>query len=276
MKSDYHLHSHFSNDSSYPMEDVILDAIAMGLDEICFTDHVDYGVKFDVTPETEKDIPRSVRNVDYAHYFPEIARLKEKYKDQITIKAGLEFGVQTHTMQIYHDLKEKWPLDFTLLSIHEINDQEFFLYHYQEGKTQQEYNEGYYREMLKLVQNFQDYCVLAHMDLIVRYDPEGVYPFEKVKPLITEILKTVITHGKGIEINTSSTRYGLNDTTPSRDILKLYHDLGGTIITIGSDSHRRGDLGYGIDEAKQILKEIGFTQFCTYENFQPIFHSLDD
>lgn len=276
MKSDYHLHSHFSNDSSYPMEDVILDAIAMGLDEICFTDHVDYGVKFDVTPETEKDIPRSVRNVDYAHYFPEIARLKEKYKDQITIKAGLEFGVQAHTMQIYHDLKEKWPLDFTLLSIHEINDQEFFLYHYQEGKTQQEYNEGYYREMLKLVQNFQDYCVLAHMDLIVRYDPEGVYPFEKVKPLITEILKTVIAHGKGIEINTSSTRYGLNDTTPSRDILKLYHDLGGTIITIGSDSHRRGDLGYGIDEAKQILKEIGFTQFCTYENFQPIFHSLDD
>lgn len=112
------------------------------------------------------------------------------------------------------------------------------------------------------------------MDLIVRYDKQGVYPFEKVKDLITEILKVVIANGKGIEINTSSIRYGLSDTTPSRAILKLYHDLGGTIITIGSDSHRPGDLGSGILQAKQILKEIGFKQFCTYENFKPIFHSL--
>lgn len=274
MKADYHLHCQFSNDSSYPMEDVILDAIEMGLDEICFTDHVDYGVKFDVTPETEKDIPKSLRNVDYPQYFAEIARLKEKYKDKIAIKAGLEFGVQMHTLQIYHELKEKWPLDFALLSVHEIDDLEFFRYTYQEGKTQQQYNEGYYRELLKLVQNFQDYCVLAHMDLIVRYDRQGVYPFEKVKDLITEILKVVIANGKGIEINTSSIRYGLSDTTPSRAILKLYHDLGGTIITIGSDSHRPGDLGSGILQAKQILKEIGFKQFCTYENFKPIFHSL--
>ena len=274
MKADYHLHCQFSNDSSYPMEDVILDAIEMGLDEICFTDHVDYGVKFDVTPETEKDIPKSLRNVDYPQYFAEIARLKEKYKDKIAIKAGLEFGVQMHTLQIYHELKEKWPLDFALLSVHEIDDLEFFRYTYQEGKTQQQYNEGYYRELLKLVQNFQDYCVLAHMDLIVRYDKQGVYPFEKVKDLITEILKVVIANGKGIEINTSSIRYGLSDTTPSRAILKLYHDLGGTIITIGSDSHRSGDLGSGILQAKQILKEIGFKQFCTYENFKPIFHSL--
>lgn len=274
MKADYHLHCQFSNDSSYPMEDVILDAIEMGLDEICFTDHVDYGVKFDVTPETEKDIPKSLRNVDYPQYFAEIARLKEKYKDKIAIKAGLEFGVQMHTLQIYHELKEKWPLDFALLSVHEIDELEFFRYTYQEGKTQQQYNEGYYRELLKLVQNFQDYCVLAHMDLIVRYDKQGVYPFEKVKDLITEILKVVIANGKGIEINTSSIRYGLSDTTPSRAILKLYHDLGGTIITIGSDSHRPGDLGSGILQAKQILKEIGFKQFCTYENFKPIFHSL--
>lgn len=274
MKADYHLHCQFSNDSSYPMEDVILDAIEMGLDEICFTDHVDYGVKFDVTPETEKDIPKSLRNVDYPQYFAEIARLKEKYKDKIAIKTGLEFGVQMHTLQIYHELKEKWPLDFALLSVHEIDDLEFFRYTYQEGKTQQQYNEGYYRELLKLVQNFQDYCVLAHMDLIVRYDKQGVYPFEKVKDLITEILKVVIANGKGIEINTSSIRYGLSDTTPSRAILELYHDLGGTIITIGSDSHRPGDLGSGILQAKQILKEIGFKQFCTYENFKPIFHSL--
>ncbi|MBQ1911691.1 MAG: PHP domain-containing protein, partial [Erysipelotrichaceae bacterium] len=48
MLADYHVHTHFSDDSVYPMEEVVKDAIAMGLDEICFTDHVDYGVKLDV------------------------------------------------------------------------------------------------------------------------------------------------------------------------------------------------------------------------------------
>ena len=59
------------------------------------------------------------------------------------------------------------------------------------------------------------------MDLITRYDKAGTYPFEKLKPIFTEILKTVIADGKGIEVNTSSHRYGLSDLTPSRDILKL-------------------------------------------------------
>ena len=77
---------------------------------------------------------------------------------------------------------------------------------------------------------------------MTRYDEIGNYPFEKVKPIITKILKIVIQDGKGIEINTSSRRYGLKDSTPSRDILKLYKELGGKIITIGSDSHKSENI----------------------------------
>ena len=79
---------------------------------------------------------------------------------------------------------------------------------------------------------------------------------------------------KVLEINTSSHRYGLKDSTPSRDILKLYKELGGKIITIGSDSHKSEHLGAYIDEAKELLKEIGFDSFCTLEKMKPIFHQL--
>lgn len=112
------------------------------------------------------------------------------------------------------------------------------------------------------------------MDLIVRYDKEGIYPFEKLKPIIIEILKTVIEDGKGIEVNTSFHRYGLSDMTPSRDILKLYRDLGGTIITIGSDSHKDEHLGAYIDEAKAELKTLGFDRFVTFDKMKPIYHLL--
>lgn len=283
MLADYHVHTEFSNDSIYPMEEVVKDAISLGIKDICFTDHVDYG------PYRDWDDPRGIKyrpgdegepeqvaltNVDCGKYFSMIEKLREKYKDKIAVKAGMEFGVQTHTIPEYEKLFRSYPFDFIILSIHQAGDQEFWTNEYQSGRTQQEYNEDYYKELLSVVQNYHNYSVLGHMDLIVRYDSYGVYPFEKLKPLLTEILKTVIADGKGIEVNTSNHRYGLSDMTPSRDILKLYKELGGTIITIGSDSHKKEHLGAYIDWAKEELRKLGYTQFCTFEKMQPIFHEL--
>ena len=92
--------------------------------------------------------------------------------------------------------------------------------------------------------------------------------------MIQEILEIVIKDEKGIEVNTSSHRYGLKDSTPSRDILKLYKELGGKIITIGSDSHKIEHLGAYINEAKELLKELGFEYYCTFEKMEPIYHKL--
>lgn len=276
MKADYHVHSEFSDDSSYPMEEAVQDAISLGLDEICFTDHVDYGIKKD-HPDQKQDLSAAdgtFFNVDNPEYFRKIEELQKKYKGQIRIRKGLELGVQSHTVNDNRKLTEKYPLDFAILSIHQIGNQEFWTGDFQKGRSQQEYNEAYYLEMLRVVRSFKNYSVLGHMDLIVRYDPAGVYPFEKVQPLIQEILKTVIEDGKGIELNTSWIRYGLSDTQPSEDILKLYRRLGGTIITIGSDSHQKEHLGMAIEESKARLKELGFENWHTFENGKPIAHPL--
>ena len=182
MRVDYHVHTEFSDDSDYAMEQVIKDAITMKLDEICFTDHVDYGVKKD------------------------------------------------------------WNEPGGMI-----------------------YRKGGVGE--------PDKMPVANVDYPV-YDKAGTYPFEKIKPLLTEILRTVIADGKGIEINTSSQRYGLTDLTPSRDILKLYRELGGHILTIGSDSHKPEHLGAFIDETKQELKMLGFKEFCTFDKMKPVYHLL--
>lgn len=145
---------------------------------------------------------------------------------------------------------------------------------FQRGRTQKEYNERYYEEILNLVKGYQHYSVLGHLNLIVRYDEMGVYPFSDIKPYVEAILREVIRNGKGIEVNTSSYRYGLTDTTPSRDILRLYKELGGRIITLGSDSHKPDHLGAYMEETKELLKSIGFDSFCTYDKMQPVFHEL--
>ena len=84
-------------------------------------------------------------------------------------------------------------------AVHQVEDKEFWTQDFQRGRSQKEYNERYYEEMGHLVNAYSDYSVLGHMDLIVRYDEEGIYPFDKIEPMVLEILKRVIERGKGIE-----------------------------------------------------------------------------
>ena len=283
MFADYHVHTNYSDDSEYAMEEVVKDAISLGLEEICFTDHVDYGVKRDWDDPRGMTYRRggpgepecmALANVDYPRYAEEIAALKEKYKGQITLKMGMEFGMQAHTIPQYERLFSSWPFDFIILSVHQVEDREFWTQDFQSGRNQAEYNLRYYEELLVLVQQYHNYSVLGHMDLISRYDKTGFFPFERIRPIVTEILKTVIADGKGIEVNTSSHRYGLHDLTPSIDILRLYHGLGGRIITIGSDSHRKEHLGTHIQNTMEMIRNIGFIEIYTFDQMRPIPHKL--
>lgn len=276
MLADYHVHTGFSDDSTYPLEQVVRDAVALGLDEICITDHVDYGVKtdWDSGGEIQYRNGEPLANADYPRYMAAIERVRSLYDGQIAVKTGMEFGVQVHTIPQFEALFLRYPFDFIILSIHQVEDKEFWTQDFQAGRTQREYNERYYEEMLHVVQSYKHYSVLGHMDLIKRYDRMGIYPFEQIKPFAAEILKIVISDGKGIEVNTSSHRYGLSDSMPSSDLLRLYRDLGGSIITIGSDSHSPAHLGTYLQEAKNQLNALGFHNFCTYQGMQPIFHSI--
>jgi histidinol-phosphatase (PHP family) len=289
MLEDYHLHCEFSDDSTEPMENQVEQAIRLGLNEICFTDHVDYGIKRDwddprgllymggdgINSAADEKFP--LANVDYPKYFAKLHRMKQKYGSQITIRQGLEFGIQTITVPEFNQLWDKYQdeLDFTLLSMHQVDNSQFWNGDFMKGRTQKEYNEKYYQEIYAVQKQFKHYACLAHLDLLVRYDPAGIYPFENVKDIIAEILKQAVKDGKGIEVNTSSWHYGLHDTQPGRAILKLYKDLGGRIVTVGSDAHSTKYLGDHISDVYDILKnEIGIDEVCTFEHMVPSFHQI--
>lgn len=287
MYADYHLHCEYSDDSNEPMENQIQEAITLGLDEMCFTDHVDYGIKRDWDDpegiiirhaiEHGKEVDLVLANVNYPKYFEALNMYQKKYASSISIKKGLEFGIQSITVDAYEKLFDFYQneLDFVLFSMHQVNNLEFWTQDFQKGKTQKQYNDEYYKEIYQTMQIFHHYSCLAHLDLLARYDENGIYPFENEKDIIAEILKYAIRDGKGIEINTSSWKYGLKDTQPSRAILKLYKDLGGKIITVGSDAHETKYLASHIKDAYAILKnEIGINEICTFDHMQPIFHKI--
>jgi len=243
------------------MEEMVQKAISLGIDEIAFTDHVDY----DMRPD---------QICDYHSYFNDITMLQQKYAGKISLKKGMEFGVQKHTIPMYHHDVRSHPFDFIILSNHQIDNKEFWNYVFQKGKTQEQFHTAYYEAIYDVIQQYKDYSVLGHLDMIKRYDRHGDYPDEKIMGLVDNIVKQVIQDKKGIELNTSSFKYGLKDLMPSRKILKRYYELGGTLLTIGSDTHDTEHLGDHILDVRNVLKEIGFQKFCTFEKMKPIFWDL--
>lgn len=256
MLADYHMHTSFSDDSEYPMEEEIQKAISLGIDEICFTEHTDYG------------IPR-YQICDDVAYRQEFERCKSIYGDKLRMKFGMEFGMQTHSIPKFREMFRRNNFDFVILSCHQVDSKEFWTQEYQRGKTQLEYNRGYYEEIYAVMQQYKDYSVLGHLDAIKRYDRCGILPLQDVKDLVTDILKLAIKDGKGIEVNTSSFRYGLDDLTPSREIIRLYRELGGEIITVGSDSHAEDHVGCQIRYVYDELKNMGFDGYYIFDKMKP-------
>jgi len=247
---DFHIHSEYSMDSSTSMEDAVIAAIKNNLKSICFTDHVD----FDSTKQ----------NIDFvfrtSHYFRNINQVKYKYKKYIEILAGVEIGMQPHLFQRYNDYLENNHFDFVLMAIHSVNKINIHGEQFTKGKKPIDAITEYYNDMYESIKGFNNFDILAHIDCIDRYfdDYSSVPRLDEYLPLIESILKLIIQKGKGIEINTSGIRYGLNYFHPKRSILKLYKDLGGEIITIGSDAHSTKDIGYGYKMAERMLRDLGF------------------
>lgn len=262
MITDYHVHTSFSNDSKCPMETIAARAVSLGLDEICITEHLDCFQS------------REDHLVDYDGFFREISRLNQNYGSQLIIKAGGEFGVQIEQTDRFCSIFSQHPFDFILLSNHEINDLEFWNGQYQMGKEQRRYNRDYYEAILNVTRIYKDYSVLAHLDMIKRYDSAGILADHENEELIREILKTIISDGKGIEVNSSSFRYQIPDLTPSKEILSWYLELGGHILTFGSDTHKADDLADSMTKVMDEVKKLGFREFCTFSKMKPIFHLL--
>lgn len=247
--ADYHMHTNFSIDSEAPMEDMIVSAINKGMSEIAITDHVDFDTKYYPVP-------------DYTDYIPYFNILKEKYNDKIKITFGVEIGLENKWKNIINEFSTKYDFDFIIGSSHATQtlDLYFDQKEYFCNKTKKEAYTIYFEEILKNINTCPNFNVYGHIDYISRY---GMYEdnsleYKDYSDLIDNCLKALINKNKGIEVNTSGFRYGINCTYPSLTILKRYKALGGEIITAGSDSHKPEDVADHIDYAYALIKEAGF------------------
>ena len=259
---DFHMHSRVSFDGHDSGEAMARAALAAGLKEICFTDHVDYD-------PLEK---MGVMAFDTGAYNAEYDALEVP---GLKIRRGMEFGMTaTNAEQFQKDLQRR-PFDFVLGSIHFVDDFDVYFQEFWRDKTVFQAERRYLEATLECVRLHEDFDVLAHLTYIAKthsHPATRPVPFAEHRELIDEILKTVAAKGKGLELNTSGMdRCG--GFLPTADYFRRFKELGGEIVTIGSDAHTAGRVGQYALDACAVLKDI-FGYVCTFENRQPVFHKL--
>ena len=262
---DYHLHSEYSFDSSEKIENICEKAVQCGIKEIAITDHVE------VPQREEAAWP------DFSARRAVIEANRGKYRDVLKIRSGVEIGQGWRAPEQMRELIEREQFDFVLASVHALECcQDPRHYVFTKENTLPFFQE-YFRQMIQMAL-LCEYDCLAHITYLFRFVPQEilhVFPPESFENEYRKLFEAVISRGKGIEINCSGLRMPtLQTTLPSPQILKLYRQCGGRIITLGSDGHScRSDFS-GLEQGVEVLKEAGFEFISGFEGrkafFQPI------
>lgn len=266
MICDFHFHSDFSADSKTSIREQLDRAIALGMKELCVTDHHDY----------DFDLPENPFVLEFDRYYRTMQEVRQEYAGKVRLNIGVEMGLLRHEKEYYSKRAAAYPFDFIIGSSHFIDGIDVYYPEFYEGRTERESFEHYFNVTLDRVKKLDYFDVLGHLDYFVRYCPNRNqnYSFKAYQEHIDPILKCLIEKGKGLECNTGGLKYGLGHPNPSEDVLMRYRELGGEILTVGSDAHTPEHLGYDFEKIPEMLKACGFKYYTVFRERKPVFLPL--
>ena len=261
---DSHVHTILSHDGKSSILDYINNN--NGINEITFTEHYDI---YD-------GINSNLKTIDLDNYYKEYLKYKDNKK--VKINFGIEVGLQPDLVNEINTMLDSYPFDFVIGSSHitckkdMAMDKSFF-----EGLTRFDAYLNYFKEVLENIKLYDNFDVYGHLDYVVRYGnyDEKIINYNEFKDILDEILLLLINKNKGLEVNTSGFRYSLGYFHPNMEILLRYKELGGYIITLGSDAHHVNDLAFKFNQTLEILDNIGFSDIAVYHNRKPEFVKIN-
>lgn len=261
--TDSHVHSTQSPDGESTLSEMAEKAAELGIKHLTITDHLDVNDYY----KPEYSLEEKVRQSGLL-----VPKLIEEYKGRIDIHFGVELGQPLQDLKLTERLLDTYRYEFIIGSLHNIRGYEDF--YFLDYRKEDPYGllKLYFEELSEMAE-WGGFDVLGHLTYPLRYI-QGDYgikiDMERFLPVIEKIFLTLIKNNKGIEINTSGLRQKIGVTLPDEFYIRRYRELGGEIITLGSDAHRTEDLGKGIAEGVALAKKCGFSEIYYYDHRKPI------
>lgn len=257
---DTHLHTTYSPDGKATVAEQARAASKAGLSGIVVTDHCDMQGWTDGTPYDFR------RDESYA----DIVRARAEHPD-LYIGFGVELSDWRIDPALAKEVMSDPRVDFVIGSMHTLRGTDFYCMNYTSPEQCDDLLAQYADELVGHCSGDGDFDSLGHLTYPLRYMlRDGFAPdFTKQRDAVAEVFRLLIDRGRALEINTSGLRQSMGCTLPDKYWLRLYRDLGGELITLGSDSHTAADTGSGIADAAELAKSLGFGYYCVYRARRP-------
>lgn len=272
IKADQHTHCIFSTDSDAAPEAMIQGATEQGLTHLTLTDHMDLDY-----PGSTKETPLFEFNPQ--NYFAVLTPLKETYHNTLTLGIGVELGLRPDRADLnaqMHRLLSDYPFDFVLGSVHLIGNEDPYYEEYWNSRSPKDVLHRYFNDMLRSFTEYDNFDSLGHLDYLIRYIPACCgtkdYAYNEYKEILDEILKLLIQKNKALEINTAGLIKGLPCFHPKLEVLKRYLELGGDLLTIGSDGHSPDKIATEFAKTEELLRSCNIKGYYVYKNRIPEFY----
>lgn len=277
---DCHTHTQYSMDSEADIVGMIEKAKNLGLAAYAVTDHCECSAWFDKEYYAEKGTDLELFDYfgyknDFEASLSAVTALKEEYGG-FNLLCGIELGQPLADIEIAEKAVSDPRLDLVIGSLHQLPSEKDFYYINYYNMTTEEIDDlllRYFTEIYNMCR-WGKFDVLGHLTYCLRYMKirNGITPdLKHVDELIAESLRTLAEKGKGIEINTSGLRQGFGNCFPALKYVKLFKELGGEIISVGSDAHKIRDLGSNISDGMAIAQAAGFDTVCYFKERKPHF-----
>jgi len=205
-------------------------------------------------------------------------KVKKEYEEKIEVLIGVELGLQLHIADYLKELEAKYnnKFDFIIGSSHFVDRIDVFSPSFYEGREERESYNRYFEATLRRIKELDCFDTFAHLDYVVRYGPNKnkYYSYEAYKEYIDPILEQLIKKDKALECNAGGYRRGLGQPNPSKEVFKRYYELGGRLVTIGSDAHKPDAIAYPFDDIAELLSDCGFKEYAVYKKRKPEFYPI--
>ena len=278
---DCHTHTQFSVDSEADLGMCAERADRLGLVAYAVTDHCECNSWYPAEHYSDGDDMHD--SYCYKDCFLDsvaaVTALKEKYNGKLNLICGVEMGQPQAAPEAAAFINADERVDFIIGSLHQIRgEKDFYYIDYIDLGTDKIYDllERYFMELNEMCRT-NSFDVLGHLTYCLRYMKQrhGIEPdISRFDGIIADSFRTLAQNGKGIEINTSGLRQGFGETFPNLKYTKLFREMGGEIISVGSDAHTAEDIGKNVRDGIEIAKAAGFTRIAYFKKRQPQFIAI--
>ena len=250
MLANFHTHTTFCDGKNTP-EEIVLHAIERGFIAIGFSGHC----------RTEFDLRYCMK--DPAGYVREINRLKEAYKGKLQIFLGIEEDAFAPVNRADFDYiigsSHYMYIDGRYYPVDSGYDWLMDCFHAAGGDVVRFATQYYEAFCSYILQRKPE--IVGHFDLITKYDEQDgsrLLGNESYCAVAEKYLIKAMESDAIFEVNSGAIARGLRTSPyPCERLLQVLKKQDGKVI-LSSDSHSIETLDFYFEEAKQLLRDVGF------------------